>query len=640
MACAAAVSPWTILNITAVAPDPHVTPLRPVSLGVFKVTQERRPDGALLLRSTAQLGAYPEKLTQCLEHWAAAAPERMFLAQRDSAGAWRTLTYSQVLHEVRRIAAALLQRDLSPERPVAILSGNDIEQALLGLAAMYVGVPSAPISPAYSLLSSDFAKLRTILELLTPGLIFANDGAPFARAIAAVVPTSVELVMTRNAPTGRRTTPFADLSAPPTAALDRAHAAVGPDTIAKFLFTSGSTGAPKAVINTQRMLCSNQAMLAAGFRFVHDEPPVVVDWLPWSHTFGANHNFNLLLTHGGTLSIDEGNPTPAGLARTVRNLREVAPTIYFNVPKGYDALIPHLRADRALRENFFRRLKVLFYAGAALSQPAWDALQELAIATCGERIVFLSSLGSTETSPLALACTRDSPRPGNIGVPVPGVELKLVPNEGRLEARLRGPNITPGYWRQDHLTREAFDEEGFYKIGDALRFADPDDPSQGMLFDGRLAEDFKLGTGTWVNVAPLRARFIDHCLPYVRDVVIAGADRDEIAALVFPELEACRGLCGAIPADAKPGDILAYAAVRQHFARLLGKLAASSPGSSTRICRLLLLEEPPSLDIGEMTDKGSINQRAVLRHRAALVEELYAATPSARVIALDPANSP
>ena len=607
--------------------------LRPVCLGALPVTLKRRHDGALLIRSTAELGPYPEKLTERLEHWAASAPERVFLAQRDGSGTWRTLRYAQVLEAVRRIAAALLQRDLSPERPIAILSGNDIEQALLGLAAMYVGIPYAPISPAYSLLSSDFAKLRTIIELLTPGLVFAGDGMLFARAIDAVMPSTVELVLTRNPLSGRRVTSFAALATPPSAAVDGAHAAVGPDTIAKFLFTSGSTGAPKAVINTQRMLCSNQAMLAAGFRFVRDEPPVVVDWLPWSHTFGANHNFNLLLTHGGTLYIDEGNPTPAGLAKTVRNLREIAPTIYFNVPKGYDALIPHLRADHALRENFFRRLKVLFYAGAALSQPTWDALEQLAIETCGERIIFLSSLGSTETSPLALACTRDFPRPGNIGVPVPGVELKLVSNEGRLEARLRGPNITPGYWRQDHLTREAFDEEGFYKIGDALRLANSDDASQGLLFDGRLAEDFKLATGTWVNVAPLRARFIDHCSPYVRDVVIAGADRNEIAALVFPELEACRGLCGTMPADAKPAAILAHAAVRQQFATMLGKLAASSPGSSTRICRLLLLEEPPSLDVGEMTDKGSINQRAALKHRAALVEELYAPAASPRVIA-------
>ncbi|HEY2183494.1 MAG TPA: feruloyl-CoA synthase, partial [Xanthobacteraceae bacterium] len=570
-----------------------------------------------------------------LEHWSRSDPERVFLAQRDACAAWRTLTYAQVLQAVRRIAAALLQRNLSPERPVMVISGNDIEHALLGLAAMYVGIPYAPISPAYSLMSSDFGKLRSIVGLLTPGLVFAGDGALFSRAIEAVIPASLEMVLARNPLAGRQITSFADLAVSPGDAVERTHAAVGPDTIAKFLFTSGSTGSPKAVINTQRMLCSNQAMLAAGFSFVRSEPPVIVDWLPWSHTFGANHNFNLVLTHGGTLYIDEGNPTPAGIGKTASNLREIAPTIYFNVPRGYDALIPHLRSDRALRESFFRRLKVLFYAGAALSQPTWDALEQIAVETCGERIVFLSSLGSTETSPLALACTRDFPRPGNIGVPVPGVELKLVPIEGRLEARLRGPNITPGYWRQDHLTRDGFDEEGFYKIGDAVKFADPADPSQGLLFDGRLAEDFKLATGTWVNVASLRTRFIDHCVPYVRDVVIAGADRNELAALVIPDLEACRGLCGGMPPDVKPAAILAHAGVRRQLAVLLAKLAEESPGSSTRICRLLLLEEPPSLDLGEMTDKGSINQRAVLRQRAALVDELYAQPPSSRVIALE-----
>jgi len=363
-----------------------------------------------------------------------------------------------------------------------------------------------------------------------------------------------------------------------------------------------------------------------------------VDWLPWSHTFGGNHNFNLVLTNGGTLYIDDGNPTPAGLAKTVANLREIAPTIYFNVPRGYEALIPHLRADKELRDNLFSRLKVLFYAGAALSQPVWDALLKLSIETCGERIIFLSSLGSTETSPLAIGCTRDFPRSGNIGVPSPGVELKLVPQDGKLEARLRGPNITPGYWRQDHLTREAFDEEGFYKIGDSVKFADPGDPAQGLLFDGRLAEDFKLATGTWVNVGPLRVRFIEHFAPLARDVVIAGADRDEIAALVFPDVDACGRLCADLPRDAKPAEVLAQPSVRRAFAQLLAKLAAASPGSSTRVCRLLLLAEPPSMDVGEMTDKGSINQRAVLRHRSALVDALYAQPPPEAAITLDHAR--
>ena len=479
-------------------------PLRPVRLGALDAVLERRPDGAILVRSAQPLGVFHNTLSEPLEHWAKVAPERVFLGQRDAEGRWRTLTYAQVLDQVKRIGAALLRRGLSAERPIAVISGNDIEHALLGLAAVYVGIPYAPISAAYSLMSSDFGKLRMILDLLTPGIVFASDGGAYGRAIAAVVPENVELVVTRNPPANRKATLFADLiGAEDASGVAAAHAKVTPDTIAKFLFTSGSTGQPKAVINTHRMLCSNQAMIAAGFEFVTDEPPVVVDWLPWSHTFGSNHNFYLVLTNGGSLYIDDGNPTPPGVPKTARNLREIAPTIYFNVPKGYEALVAHFRADDELRRNFFSRLKVLFYAGAALNQATWDDLTQLAIETTGERIIFLSSLGSTETSPLALACTWDFDKAGNIGLPCPGVELKLVPNDGKLEARLRGPHITPGYWRQEQLTREAFDEEGFYKIGDALKFADPNDPGKGLLFDGRIAEDYKLSTGTWVSVGPL-----------------------------------------------------------------------------------------------------------------------------------------
>ena len=560
------------------------------------------------------------------------APERTFLAQRDAQGNWRKLSYAQVLSDVRRIGAALLRRGLSPDKPIVVLSGNDIEHALLGLAATYVGIPYAPISPAYSLMSSDFGKLRMIVELLTPGLVFVNDGGPFARALYATVPDQIELVVSRNPLDDRKTALFSDLlGAQDDASVDAAHEAVTPDTIVKFLFTSGSTGSPKAVINTHRMLCSNQAMLASGFAFVTDEPPVVVDWLPWSHTFGSNHNFNMVLTCGGSLYIDDGNPTPPGVPKTVRNLREIAPTIYFNVPKGYEALIAHFRSDEPLRRNFFSRLKVLFYAGAGLNQTTWDELTRLAVETTGERIIFLSSLGSTETSPLALACSWDFDRPGNIGVPTPGVELKLVPNEGKLEARLRGPHITPGYWRQSELTRDAFDEDGFYKIGDALKFVDPNDPGKGLLFDGRIAEDFKLSTGTWVSVGPLRARFIDHFAPYVRDVVFAGADRDFIAALIFPDIEACRKLGGLDP-DASTSDIVGAPVVRQKFAELLKKLAVLSQGSSTRIARVILMAELPSMDKSEMTDKGSINQRAVLRNRAPLVDEIYGTPLSSRMI--------
>ncbi|MFZ1207356.1 MAG: feruloyl-CoA synthase, partial [Pseudolabrys sp.] len=557
------------------------------------------------------------------------------LAQRDAQDQWRKRSYAETLADVRRIGAALLRRGLSAERPLVILSGNGIDHALLALGAMYVGIPYAPISPAYSLMSNDFGKLRTIISLLTPGVVFANDGGPFARAIYETVPDEIEFVVARNPLGDRKTTMFADLlGAEDATGVAAAHRAVSPDTIAKFLFTSGSTGNPKAVINTHRMLCSNQAMLGSGFAFVKDEPPVVVDWLPWSHTFGSNHNFNMVLTYGGSLYIDDGNPTPPGAPKTARNLREIAPTIYFNVPKGYEALISHFRADDALRRNFFGRLKVLFYAGAGLNETTWDQLTQLAIETTGERIIFLSSLGSTETAPLALACSWDFDRPGNIGLPAPGVELKLVPNEGKLEARLRGPHITPGYWRQDQLTRDAFDEEGFYKLGDALKFVDPNDPGKGLLFDGRIAEDFKLSTGTWVSVGPLRARFIDHFAPYVRDVVFAGADRDDLAALIFPDVEACRKLANLGP-DAPLSDIVAAPVVRAKFTELLKKLAGLSPGSSTRVNRAILMAEPPSLDKGEVTDKGSFNQRAVLRNRATAVDELYAVPLSSRVIAAE-----
>jgi feruloyl-CoA synthase len=609
-------------------------PLRPVRLGAFDAVLEREPSGVIHIRTAQVLPPYHANLSEPLEHWAKAAPERVFLAQRDAEGRWRTLNYAEVLALTKRIGAALLRRGLSPERPIAIISGNDIEHALLALSAMYIGIPYAPISAAYSLLSSDFGKLRTIIGLLTPGLVFTNDGGPFARAIAAAMPSGAELVVTRNPPADRKATLFADLvGAEDSAGVAAAQARVSPDTIAKFLFTSGSTGNPKAVINTQRMLCANQAMIAAGFAFVTQEPPVVVDWLPWSHTFGGNHNFNMVLVNGGSLYIDDGNPTPLGVPKTARNLREIAPTIYFNVPKGYEALVPHFRADAQLRQNFFSRLKVLFYAGAGLNQTTWDDLMQLAIETTGERIIFLSSLGSTETSPLALACCWDFDRPGNIGLPAPGVELKLVPNEGKLEARLRGPHITPGYWRQEQLTREAFDAEGFYKLGDALKFAEPADPGKGFLFDGRIAEDFKLSTGTWVSVGPLRARFIDHFAPYVRDVVFGGPDRDDIVALVFPDLEACRKLAPEHAANAAPAAVLDDVRVRMKFAERLNALAAASPGSSTRVVRAMLMAEPPSMDKGEMTDKGSINQRTVLKNREALVDELYATPLSSRVIA-------
>jgi feruloyl-CoA synthase len=602
-------------------------PLRPVRLGPRDVVVERRPDGTIHLRSPHALAPYPEKLTERLEHWAATAPERTFLAQRDATGGWRKLSYGETLAMVKRIGTTLLARDLSSERPVVILSGNDIEHALIGLAAMYVGIPYAPISPAYSLISSDFGKLRYIFDLLTPGLVFAADGNAFRRAIDAVVPPATEVVVARNPLASRPSTPFeALLAATPTGA-DAAHARVGPDTIAKLLFTSGSTGTPKAVINTQRMWCSNQAMILSQLAFFADEPPVIMDWSPWHHTAGGNHNFGFVLYNGGTFYIDEGKPAPGLIETTVKNLREVPTNWYFTVPKGYEALLPYFRADAALRDTFFKHLKVLWFAGAALSQSVFEAMHELALASCGERIMFLTGLGATESAPMAIARMWQSKDSTNMGVPVPGVELKLVPCEGKLEARLRGPNIMPGYWRQRELTAAAFDEHGFYKLGDALKFQDPADPGEGLLFDGRIAEDFKLATGTWVNVGPLRARLLAQLEPYARDVVIAGADRDEIGALIFPNLDACRTLAASATTD-----VANDARVLGEFRTRLEAFARASTGSSNRVARAILLAEPPSLDAGEMTDKGSINQRAVLSRRADIVAELYAAEPSTRVL--------
>jgi feruloyl-CoA synthase len=607
--------------------------LRPVRLGAADVAVERRSDGAILMRSPHPLPDYPRMLTDRLAHWATAAPDRVFLAQRDKGGAWRTMTYAETFAAVGAIAAALLERGLDADRPVAILSGNDIEHALLGLAAMHVGIPYAPISVPYSLLSQDFGKLKDIVEVLQPGLVFAANGAAFARAIAATLPHGVEVVVTNNPPAERATTPFAQfVKGSATADVEKAHARVMPDRPAKILFTSGSTGRPKGVENTHRMLCANQAMIRAGLAFLADEPPVIVDWLPWNHTFGSNHNFGLVLDNGGSLYIDEGKPLPGAVEATVRNLRDIAPTIYFNVPKGFEMLLPYLTAEPALREIFFSRLKVMFYAGAALAQHVLDAYEELAVRTTGERILFMSSLGSTETAPAALSCNWDCDRVGNVGLPLPGVELKLVPREGKLEARLKGENIMPSYWRAPALTADAFDEEGFYKIGDALKFADPNDPAEGMLFDGRLAEDFKLATGSWVSVGPLRTAFIAHFAPLVRDVVLAGADRDEVSALIFPDLDACRKIAARPPADGSVPLLLADQGVTEAFARLIDSFAAAGTGASSRVTRAVLLAEPPSLDIGEMTDKGSINQRAVLAHRSAIVEELYAALPAPRVM--------
>jgi feruloyl-CoA synthase len=608
-------------------------PVRKVRLSRLEPDIEKRADGTIYMTCKDRLDAYPEKITERLEYWAKAAPDRVFFAERAEDGGWRKVTYAEALSLAKSYGEALLARKLSAERPLVILSGNSVDHQMLSLGALYAGIAYAPVSPAYSLISADFGKLRDIFRLLTPGLVFVADGAPFEKAIETVVPQDVEVVVSKNPLKGRATTLLSDLArTPPTAAVENANRNVSGDTIAKFLFTSGSTGVPKGVVNTQRMLCSNQVMLRSSLQFFQDEPPVVLDWAPWHHTAGGNHDVYLVLYNGGTFYIDEGKPAPGAIETTVRNLREVAPTWYFTVPKGYEALIPFLRADRELRENFFSKLKVLWFAGAALSQPVFDAMKEMALETCGERIPFLTGLGSTETAPMALGRMWDSAYSTNMGLPAPGIVLKLVPTQGKLEARLKGPNITPGYWRQPELTANAFDDEGFYKLGDALKFEDENDPRKGLLFDGRLTEDFKLSTGTWVSVGPLRTQIMNRFQPYMRDVVLAGENENEIAALGIPDLPAIRALHPELGKNLSDAEVLNAQSVRAKVSQRLATFMRESTGSSNRLMRVLLLEEQPSMDAGEMTDKGSINQRAVLGRRANLVKELYANPPSARVI--------
>jgi feruloyl-CoA synthase len=603
----------------------QASPVRRIPLGPRDVAVSHRDDGALLLRSPHALQAYPHRLTERLAHWARARPAQTWIAQREAGGGWRKLSYAEGFDRVRALAQALLDRGLSVQRPLAILSENDIEHALLAAAALHVGIPFAAISPAYALVAKDFSRLRHIIALLTPGLVFAADGMRFSDAIHAAVPARTPLLVTQAPVSGYANTLFHALqSTAATAAVDQAHAAIAPDGIAKFLFTSGSTSHPKAVIHSHRMLTSNLQMITQALPYLAETVPIIVDWLPWNHTFGGNHNYGLVLYHGGILYIDEGRPLPGAIERTARNLEEIAPTVYFNVPRGYELLAPHLRTNAALRRQFFSRLGMLFYAGAGLSQPVWDAYEAMAVETLGERILWVTGLGATETAPSVTFTTWDGVRAGMIGLPVPGVEVKLTPINRKLEMRVRGPSVSPGYWRDAELTRAAFDDEGYYRMGDAVRFVDPDDPLQGLLFDGRIGEDFKLGTGTWVSVGPLRTQVIAAGAPYVRDVVIAGHDRAYITALIFPDLGACRALCPQLPRGAADADVLATPAVRMKFESLFEQLAHDAPGSSTRIERVLILVSPPSIDAGELTDKGSINQRAVLDNRTLLVERLYA----------------
>ena len=604
-------------------PQPKPAPrYREVSIGhaPVAVTEEQ---GVLHMRSLEPLAELPARLLDRLVHWARVRPEQTFIAARQAGGDWRRVSYHEMLDSVRAIAQGLLSYGLSAEKPLALLSGNDIEHLQVALGAMYAGIPYCPVSPAYSLLSQDFAKLRHVCDLLQPGLVFVSDAVAYQRAIEAVLPAETPLICVRGQVPGRSQISFASLlHTPGGAEAEQAFKATGPDSIAKFLFTSGSTKLPKAVITTQRMLCANQQMLLQTFPVFGEEPPVLVDWLPWNHTFGGSHNVGIVLYNGGTFYLDDGKPTVQGFAQTLRNLKEVSPTAYLTVPKGWEELVNALEQDAELRERFFARMKLFFFAAAGLSQSVWDRLDRVSEQHCGERIRMMAGLGMTEAAPSCTFTTGPLSMAGYIGLPAPGCEVRLVPVDGKFEGRFRGPHIMPGYWRAPQQTAEVFDEQGFYCSGDAIKLADPQQPQLGLMFDGRIAEDFKLSSGVFVSVGPLRNRAVLDGSPYVQDLVIAAPDRECLGALVFPRLYECRRLAG-LDADASDAEVLGSAPVRQWFGDWLQRLNRGATGNASRLEWIALLDEPASIDRGEITDKGSINQRAVLQWRAAKVEALY-----------------
>jgi feruloyl-CoA synthase len=599
-----------------------------VKLWSPKIDWDRRPDGSLLVRREDRLGPYPRCMNERFVHWAHSDPSRVWMAARGDDGNWRKVSYGSALGMIRSIGQALLDLGLSVDRPLMILSENTIEHALMALGAQHVGIPSAAVTPAYATADPGFGKLRDIVRQMTPGAVFTEDGLAFGEAIAAAFGLDMPAISVRNPSPARRSSIVFEsmLETKPTHDVDSAYLAIGPDTVAKFLFTSGTTGAPKAVMQTQRMLCANQEMVADCYAFLRDEPPVIVDWAPWTHTAAGNKVFNLVIYNGGTFYLDHGKPTPSLIRETIANLREVSPNWYFNVPAGYEMLVDAMRRDEALRDSFFRDLKILMYAGASMAQHTWDALLELSEQVTGGQVLICTGLGSTETGPFSLFCTEPQEKPGNIGIPAQGITLKLVPIEDKYELRLKGPNITPGYWRDARLTAEAFDEEGFYMIGDAVRLAVPGDPAQGFYFEGRTAENFKLRTGTWVSVGKLRAELVDQFGGLIRDAVITGEDRADLGALAIPVPKALRDAIGGAEALSDE-DVISHPDVRALLAARLAEHQRRASGSSTRVMRLMLLREAPRLDRGEITDKGSLNQRAVRAHRSDLIEALYAGAP-------------
>jgi feruloyl-CoA synthase len=601
------------------------------------IAVERRGDGTIILKSRIPLQAYETHIPASLAKWARQAPERIWLAQRGGADRqWRKVSYGEAKRTVDALTQGLLNLEPGEGRPVAILSGNSIEHALMTQAAMQARLPAAPVSPAYSLMSQDHAKLKYLFDLIRPGVVMVQDCPVFEKALRALDLAGVTVIHVARPVEGIESIAYADLAATPvTKDVEESIAKITPDTVGKLLFTSGSTGMPKAVINTQEMMCANAAMMMqVRPRGASSVLPTVLDWMPWNHTMGGNAAFNPVLVDGGTLYIDDGRPLPGQLEETIRNLREVSPTYYANVPAGYAALAAAMEKDDALCRSFFGNLSLMAYGGARLPDDLYDRMQALAVKTTGERIVFYTGWGSTETAPTATGTYWDTERVGLIGLPFPGVELKMVPCGSKYELRLRGVNVTPGYFRQPELTEKAFDEEGFYCIGDAGVFVDPADPLAGIIFAGRVVEDFKLTTGTFVHVGSLRTDAIAAATPVVHDALVAGQDRPFIGLLAWPNLHACRQIVD--KADASFEDVVRHPEVIACFRRGLEAHNKSNGGSSSlRVARAMLMVEPPSIDGNELTDKGYINQRAGLERRADLVERLYADKPGEDVIILN-----
>ncbi len=583
----------------------------------------RQADGICIMRSVEPLADYGNRIGDWLDRWALEAPDRTFIVEQTSDGE-RTICYSEAREAALSLAEGLLGHGLCPDRPLAILAANGIDHALIMLAALYVGIPIAPIAPAYALQSTDYMKLSHTFRLLTPGMIVVDDGALYHSAIEQALTTDIPVVALRNATASSKMRDLASLLGGGTRrdAVIAAAARVCRETVAKYLFTSGSTGMPKAVINTHGMICSNSQMKRQVAPFLTDEPPVMVDWAPWNHTAGGNSNFSIILHNGGTLYIDPGKPTPALFGSSLELLRRVSPTIYFNVPRGYELLIPYLDADRAFREHFFRRLKFLWYAAASMQPATWFELERLAVEVIGHRVLTVSGLGMTETSPIALFGNVHATGPGVVGIPVAGVELKLIPHDNSFEVRYRGPNVTPGYWRDPTATKAAFDEEGFLRSGDLLSFIDPDRPTAGLRFDGRINEVFKLTSGTKVSAGKLRLDALDALRPLVNEVVVVGADRRDVRVLVFPDWEACAAAVG-LDRATTPAQIASNTALKAIFQQRLAKLAAAGTGSSNRIVAALLVEVPPSSAAGELTEKGTVNSRALQRNRPELLHILF-----------------